>query len=83
MRILSQKTKRGSMRRTERPMRRPVWEAVSIEGGGVEVRAKFGSVFYTIADVYCTPDCRATENAELIATALNLRKRLVNTRRAD
>ena len=63
--------------------RRPVWEAVSIEGEGMQVRAKFGSVFYTIADVYWTPDHHAGQNAKLIATALNLGRRLVNIRRAD
>ncbi len=63
--------------------RQPIWEAVSVEGGGIEVRAKFGSIFYTIADVYCSPHSRASENAKLIATALNLGKRLVNTRRAE
>lgn len=69
----------GSMSGAAKP---PAWEAVRIKDGGIEVRAKVGSLFYTIADVYCTPGFSATENAERIATALNLGKRLVNARRA-
>lgn len=71
------------MSNTKRRTRLPVWEAIGVEGGGIEVRAKFGTVFYTIADVYCTPGSCATKNAELIATALNLGKRRVNIRCSD